>query len=119
MSRNTNSISTEVEQIIKQRNSQKPNRGRKVQSMKPETCYEFSHIDQSGMSAVLSVEGENLFSVKPKFLKLNVECCKIKALLSLLYLILYLFSLNNLIVDFTFAQNFAILFQWPPVKEFR
>ena len=39
----------------------------KVQSKKPDTCNEFSHIDPPEMCAVLPLQGENLSYVRLKF----------------------------------------------------
>ena len=40
---------------------------KKVQSKKPDTCNNVSHIDPPEMFAVLPLEGENLFYVRLKF----------------------------------------------------
>ena len=50
-----------------QHKDQKPKHVKKVQSKKPDTCNEFSHIDPPEICAVLPLEGENLSSVRLKF----------------------------------------------------
>ena len=50
-----------------QHEDQKPKHVKKVQSKKPDTCNEFSHIDPPEMCAVLPLRGENLSYVRLKF----------------------------------------------------
>ena len=52
---------------MRHKDQQKPKHVRKVQSKKPDTCNEFSHIDPPEMCAVLPLEGENLSYVRLKF----------------------------------------------------
>ena len=50
-----------------QHKEQKPKHVKKVQSKKPDTCNEFSHIDPPEVCAVLPLEGESLSYVHLKF----------------------------------------------------
>ena len=50
-----------------QHKDRKPRHVKKVQSKKPDTCNDFSHIDPPEMCAVLPLEGENLSYVRLKF----------------------------------------------------
>ena len=52
---------------MQHKDQQKPKHVKKVQSKKPDTCNEFSHIDPPEMCAVLPLEGENLSYVRLKF----------------------------------------------------
>ena len=52
---------------MQHKDQQKPKHVKKVQSKKPDTCNEFSHIDPPEMRAVLPLEGENLSCVRLKF----------------------------------------------------
>ena len=62
-----NPFNQNSKKLITQHKDQKPKHVKKVQSKKPDTCNEFSHIDPPEMCAVLPLEGENLSYVRLKF----------------------------------------------------
>ena len=62
-----NPFNQNSKKLITQHKDQKPKHVKKVQSKKPDTCNEFSHIDPPEMCAVPPLKGENLSYVRLKF----------------------------------------------------